>query len=149
MSASITDDELVTRFQQYDVDQDNAAHFRGRLERKLLINRCKACGRWHHRPRPICPDCWSFDVSATEVAGSGMIYLFILLHQGPPAEGVDYSTPYPVVTVELDEQPGLRFTATVVGSRNEDITIGKRVTLDWLDRGAIAVPVFRLAAVGA
>ncbi|CAB4364073.1 MAG: hypothetical protein F2681_08705 [Actinobacteria bacterium] len=47
-------------------------------------------------------------------AGNGTIHLAVFLHQGPPAEGVDYSTPYPVVTVELDEQPGLRFTGTPV-----------------------------------
>jgi uncharacterized OB-fold protein len=149
MSTPILDDELVTRFRQYGVDQDSAAHFRGRLERRLLINRCGACGRWHHRPKPVCPDCWSSDVSPTEVGGTGTIFLLVLLHQGPPAEGVDYATPYPVVTVELDEQPGLRFTSALVGSPNEDIAIGKRVTLDWLDRGDVTLPVFRLAEVTA
>jgi hypothetical protein len=70
--------------------------------------------------------------------------MFVLLHQGPPAEGVDYSTPHPVVTVELDEQPSLRFTSTVVGSPNEAIAIGTRVTLDWLERDGAPMPVFRL-----
>ena len=70
----------------------------------------------------------------------------IFLHQGPPAEGVDYSTPHPVVTVELDEQQGLRFTSTVVGSANEDIRIGERVELDWIERGGMPLPVFRLEA---
>ena len=92
-----------------------AAHLRGRLDRRLLINRCAACGRWHHPPHPICPHCWSTEVSAQPVAGTGTIHLAVFLHQGPPATGVDYATPYPVVTVDLDEQPGLRFTATVVG----------------------------------
>jgi uncharacterized OB-fold protein len=84
-------------------------------------------------------------VAATEVAGSGTIHLAIFLHQGPPAEGVDYATPYPVVTVELDEQPGLRFTSTVIGSPNEAITIGRRVVLDWIDRSGTPLPVFRLS----
>ena len=35
---------------------------------------------------------------------------------GSAGTGVDYSTPYPVVTVELEEQAGLRFTSTVVGA---------------------------------
>jgi hypothetical protein len=69
----------------------------------------------------------------------------LFLHQGPPAEGVDYSTPYPVVTVELDEQEGLRYSSTVVGAANDDITIGKRVTLDWIERSGAPLPVFRLA----
>jgi uncharacterized OB-fold protein len=49
------------------------------------------------------------------------------------------------VTVELDEQPGLRFSGTVVGAANDEITIGRRVTLDWIDRGSEPVPAFRLA----
>lgn len=83
-----------------------------------------------------------------EVVGSGTIHLAIFLHQGPPAEGVDYKTPYPVVTIELDEQPGLRFTSTVIGSDNDAIRIGQRVTLDWLNRGDQPLPVFRLEAEG-
>lgn len=146
MTHTISDRELVERFAGHHLDHDSAPHFRGRLERRLLMNRCNACGEWHHPPRPVCPACWSSDVVATDVAGEGAIHLAIFLHQGPPAEGVDYSTPYPVVTVELDEQAGLRFTSTVVGAANEAITIGARVALDWIDRGGVPLPVFRLRA---
>ena len=72
--------------------------------RELRINRCGQCGTWHHPPRPLCPACWSTDVKATPVSGDGTLFMTVFLHQGPPVEGVDYSTPYPVVTVELDEQ---------------------------------------------
>jgi uncharacterized OB-fold protein len=141
---TITDDELAARFAGHPLDHDSAAHYRARLERRLLINRCSSCGSWRHPPRPLCPECWSTDVVPTAVSGRGTIHLAIFLHQGPPAEGVDYSTPYPVVTVELDEQQGLRFTSTVVGAANDDICIGARVHLDWVDRGGVPFPVFRL-----
>jgi DUF35 OB-fold domain, acyl-CoA-associated len=58
---------------------------------------------------------------------------------------VDYSTPYPVVTVELDEQAGLRYSSTVVEAPDEEIQIGRRVELDWMMRGNAPLPVFRLA----
>jgi uncharacterized OB-fold protein len=87
----------------------------------------------------------SGDVVPTEVTGNGRIHLLVVLHQGPPAAGVDYGTPYPVATVELDEQPGLRFTATVVGSANADIAIDERVDLTWIDRAGVPTPAFRLA----
>jgi uncharacterized OB-fold protein len=148
MTDVIADDELLARFPGHPLDHDSAAHYRGRLDRRLLINRCDDCGTWHHPPKPICPACWSPDVTATEVAGAGTIHLAIFLHQGPPAEGVDYTTPYPVVTVELDVQPGLRFTSTVVGSPNGVIAIGERVVLDWIDRSGAPLPVFRLAQEG-
>jgi len=148
MTTSISDDELVDRFVGHPLDHDNAAHYRGRLEHRLLINRCGSCGTWHQPPRPVCPSCWSTDVTPTPVAGTGTIHLTIFLYQGPPAEGVDYSAgPYPVVTVELDEQPGLRFTSTVVGAPNDAIVIGRRVTLDWIDRSGAPLPVFRLEGV--
>ena len=147
MSHAITDEELVARFPGHPLDHDSAAHYRGRLERRLVLNRCGGCGTWHHPPKPICPACWSTDVAPTAAAGTGTIHLAVFLYQGPPAEGVDYSTPYPVVTVELDEQPGLRFTSTLVGSPNEAITIGRRVSLDWIERAGAPLPVFRLSGV--
>jgi uncharacterized OB-fold protein len=144
MDSALDDEQLVALFHAYPLDHDNKAVFRARLGHELLVMRCAECGTWHEPPRPICPVCWS-----TPVSGRGTIFMAIFLHQGPPAPGVDYSTPYPVVTVELDEQPGLRFTSTVVGATNDDIVIGQRVTLDWLDREGVPVPVFRLAAEGA
>jgi len=140
----ISDEELVVRFRGHPLDRDSAGHYRARLERQLRINRCSDCGRWNHPPLPTCPTCWSLNVVATPVAGDGTIYLVVFLHQGPPTEGLDYSVPYPVVTVELDEK--VRFTSTIVGANNEEIQIGKRVSLDWIERAATPLPVFRLQA---
>jgi hypothetical protein len=145
VATAISDEELVDRFRGYGVDRDSAAHFRGRLERRFLVQRCDACGTWHHPPRPVCPACWSLRVTPTEICGRGSIFLAIFLHQGPPTSGVDYSAPYPVVTVELDEQPGLRVTSTIVDAPGEDIMIGRRVELDWIERDDTPLPVFRIA----
>jgi hypothetical protein len=126
------------------IDHVNKHFYRGLLHRELRMNRCADCGTWHHRPKPICPQCWSKRLVPTAVSGLGTIHLLILLHQGPPAEGVDYSTPHPVVTVELDEQPGLRFTSTVVDTSADALKIGQRVALDWVQRDARPYPVFRV-----
>ena len=140
----LTDAELVERFEGSQLDHDNKHFYRGLLERELRVNRCNDCGVWHHPPRSVCAACWSSDVAATPVTGSGVIHMVIFLHQGPPAPGVDYTTPYPVVTVELEEQPGLRLTSTVVGAANESVVIGAPVTLDWIERDGAPFPVFRL-----
>jgi len=148
--AELSDEDVVKRFDGHPVTRDSAAFYRGWLEHELRMNRCGDCGTWHHPPRPICPQCWSTNVQPTPVRGAGTIHLLVLLYQGPSADGVDYRTPHPVVTVELDEQPGLRFTSTVVGSDNDDIAIGERVALGWVERAGLPYPVFRLAraAVG-
>jgi uncharacterized OB-fold protein len=141
-----SDAELVDRFVRVRLDHDNKAFYRGWLEERLLLNRCRACGRWHHPPKPICPDCWSTDLEPTEVSGRGTVHLLILLHQGPPAPGVDYASgPHPVATVELVEQEGLRFTSTVVGCPPREVYIGMPVELTWIERDGIPFPVFRPA----
>lgn len=140
----VSDDELVARFPGEPISHDNAAHYRGRLRRELLLNRCGDCGRWHAPAKPVCPDCWSWRVAAQPVSGDGEIFMAIFLHRGPAAPGVDYTTPYPVVTVELAEQEGLRFTSTVIGAANDDIRIGAPVRLAWLDRAGVPLPVFEL-----
>jgi uncharacterized protein len=143
---SISDEELVARFPDTRIDPDNKYFYAGWLEHRLLLNRCSDCGRWHHPPRPLCPQCWSFNVKATPVSGHGTVHLLINLHQGIPAPGVDYKQPHPVATIELDEQPGLRFSSTIVDCPLEKIHIGLRVELAWIDRYGAPFPVFKPAA---
>ncbi|WP_193561220.1 Zn-ribbon domain-containing OB-fold protein [Mycolicibacterium hodleri] len=145
----LSNDELVQRFPGEPITHDNAAHYRGRLRRELLVNRCDDCRLWHAPPKPMCPECWSWNVTPLPVSGNGAIFMNVFLYQGPPAPGVDYSTPYPVVTVELEEQVGLRFTATVADADNGDIQIGKAVRLDWRDRAGSPMPVFVLTGADA
>jgi uncharacterized protein len=140
--APITDSELADRLPDVLIDGDNKEFYRGWLERELRINRCAACGTWHHAPKPVCPACWSDRLVATRVSGRGTIHLLIWLRQGPPADGVDYSTPHPVVTVELEEQPGLRYTSTVLDAGMDDIAIGDPVELAWIERNGEPFPVF-------
>ena len=151
MSATdLSDLELVEAYAPLLVDRDTADFYRGWLARELRVARCDACGHRFLPTRPVCPKCWSEDVGTVAVSGRGTIYLTLMLHQGPPAPGVDYALgPYPVVTVELDEQVGLRFTSTVVGTPAADVTIGQAVTLDWIDRNGVPFPAFRLAEVTA
>lgn len=146
-TSAVTDSELVERLPRVRVDHDNRQFYRGWLQRRLLMNRCNACQQWHHPPKPVCPHCWSRDLQPTEVSGRGTIHLLMLLHQGPPAPGVDYSAgPHPVATVELVEQPALRFTSTVVDCAVDDLEIGMPVELTWIDRDGIPFPAFRPAA---
>ena len=147
VAVDISDEDLLGRYPGYAIDHDTKARYRGWLGHVMLIDRCGECGTWHEPPGPICPRCWSTDIVPTAIAGTGTIHLAIALRQGPPVEGVDYSTPYPVVVVELDEQLGLRMSSTVIGADSADIVIGRRVTLDWILRRGAPIPVFRLEGV--
>jgi uncharacterized protein len=138
------DERLRTKFPGASVDYDSAPYFRGLLEHRLLVNRCTDCGTWHHPPGALCPNCHSEAVVAGPVSGRGVVHLVTLLRQGPAAAGVDYAVgPHPVVAVELDEQTGLRVTATVTGCAPTDVHVGQRVRLGWLDRDGRPVLAFR------
>jgi uncharacterized OB-fold protein len=140
----LDDAALIARFPGQSLDLDNRAFYAGWLVKELRLNRCADCGRWHHPPQPVCPSCWSERVVPTRVEGRGTIHLLIRLYQGPAAPGVDYSAgPYPVAVVELDEQPALRFTSTLIDYEPADLVIGTRVELDWIERSGAPFPVFR------
>lgn len=142
---SVVDDAaLIELFPGEAVTHDNAAHYRGRLDQTLLMNRCTGCRHWHAPPKPVCPRCWSSSLMPEPVRGSGTIYLLTWLHQGPAAPGVTYDPPYPVVTVDLDEQPGLRFTSTIVDADSAAVRIGSRVHLTWRTLDRAPMPVFVL-----
>jgi uncharacterized OB-fold protein len=139
----IYDRELLDRFPDTLIDHDNKEFYRGWLERRLLVDRCGDCGNWFLPPSAWCPRCWSRNVTPTEVSGEGTVHLLIFLHQGAPAPDVDYSVkPHPVATVELAEQPGLRFTSTIVGCADDEMHIGMPVRLTWIDRYGEPYPVF-------
>ena len=145
-----SDAELVELLPHLPVERDTAEHYRGYLRRELVMNGCAECGRWHHPMRPMCPDCWSWRVVPTAVSGRGTVHLFLVLHQGPAAEGVDYSkAPHPVVTVQLAEQVSLRFSSTMVGCALRDIRIGMPVELTWIKRHGSPYPAFRPASTDA
>ena len=144
MSEVVDDAALVARFPWVQINHDSKHHFRGWLDKELLINRCDDCSKFHHPPKPICPECWSSNLTPTAVSGSGTVHLAMHLHQGAPAPGVDYAKgPHPVVSVDLDDVPGVRFSSTVIDLPVEEVVIGLPVKLDWVERYGAPFPVFR------
>jgi hypothetical protein len=141
-----TDDEVLAAWPTAAIDEDNVAHYRGRLQQRLLINRCGSCGHWHHPPRPRCPECWSDQVAATEVSGAGVVELSTVLHVGAPHEDIDYETGYRLVAVRLDDAPEVRFTASLHAWPVERDPTGRRVGLGWARRGGAPLPVFVVGA---
>jgi uncharacterized OB-fold protein len=138
----LTDEEIVARLPRIVIDHDTKDLYGGWLQRRLMLRRCRDCARWHHPPRPRCPQCWSESVESAEVTGTGTVYLLMRLRQGPEFEGVDYSEGWPVATVELDEQRGLRYTSALIGPDARHVSIGDRVELAWIERAGEPYPVF-------
>ena len=92
-----------------------------------------------------CPECWSSNVVPTEVSGKGTVYLLVVLHQGRPLAGTDYSAPVPVAGVELVEQKALRYVAPIVNCEPGDVRLEMPVELTWVDRDGAPAPAFQPA----
>jgi uncharacterized OB-fold protein len=139
------DATVLARYPSIRIDHVNKELYRGYLRHELVAGHCLACLRWGNPLRPMCPSCWSTEVVPKPVSGKGVVHTLTLLHQGPPI--VDYSPPWPVAGIELDEQPGLRVAATLTGTDPQRLRVGQRVELTWVERDKAPWPAFR--AVGA
>ena len=56
----------TTRSDLPTVDTDSQVYWDAYREKRFLIAKCGVCDRVHHYPRPICPFCWSDDVSPVD-----------------------------------------------------------------------------------
>ncbi|WP_214104152.1 Zn-ribbon domain-containing OB-fold protein [Acrocarpospora catenulata] len=135
-------DEVFDVFPNAPITHDNLDIYLGRLERRLLVKRCRACDRYHEPPRSFCPDCLSGDVAAAPVSGAGRVVLFSRVHTGPAGFGIDYAAGHPIAVVELREQPGLRLSGQFVTPDGRDARLDERVELVWIDRADGPTPAF-------
>jgi uncharacterized OB-fold protein len=116
--------------------------WRGAAERRLLVQRCSACGYLSHPPDVACTRCGALELEPVPVSGRGTVYSFAIVRQAfDPAFVPD--VPYAVALVELDDQSGLRMLANVVGVAPDAIEIGMRVEVAFEHRGDHVVPQFR------
>jgi len=141
--SEVSDETILERYPAIRLDRLNKHHYGGYLLHRLIMGRCADCGRWHTPLRPRCPECWSEAILPAPVSGRGPVHLLTLLHQGPPSAGVSYTPPWPLAAVELVEQTGLRFVATVVDCPSEQVRVGLPVELTWITRDGAPWPAFR------
>ncbi len=110
----------------------------GAKDRRLLIQRCDACHRFRHPPRPMCPACNSLKWTAVEASGRGTVFSFVLpRHPQYPWFEPDYI----VGLVKLEE--GVRLVTNLVDVAPETVSIGMAVTVrfDEFD-GGLVLPMF-------
>jgi uncharacterized OB-fold protein len=71
-------------------------------EGRLLLPRCKACGRHFFRPEVACTHCFATDWQWVEASGRGTLYSHSVVHRAP-APG--FAVPFVLAVVELEEGP--------------------------------------------
>jgi uncharacterized protein len=106
--------------------EDSAEFWEGTKRGELLVQRCVDCGHLRFPPAAICARCWSLESTWQRTSGGGRIYTFIVVHR-PQHPAFFEDVPYNVAIVELDEGP--RLHTRIVGTPNEELTIGLRVAV--------------------
>ncbi len=112
---------------------ESLAYWQAADEGRLLVKRCRACGRAHHYGRDVCPFCWSTDTAWEQASGEGVVYSYSTMGKGPAA--------YTIAFVTLAEGPTMM--TNLVGCDPSRFAIGQRVRVVFEpSEGGHAVPMF-------
>jgi uncharacterized protein len=90
---------------------------------ELRIQRCRPCGRWIWGPQWMCPSCYSFELSWSAVALTGLVYSWIRTWH-PFAPELAAHLPYTSVLVELPQAGGVRLLGLLVDGDGSEPAIG-------------------------
>ena len=109
-------------------------YFAAAGEGKLMLKKCKDCGKVHHYPRAICPFCFSQNLEWQQAKGTGEIYTYSVTRRGSP-------TPYAIGYVTLDEGPKLM--TNIVDCDLDAIKVGQKVNVVFKKtENGTSVPMF-------
>jgi uncharacterized OB-fold protein len=112
---------------------ETQAYWEAADQGRLLVKHCRACDRFHHYPRDICPHCLSDDTHWRDAAGTGSVYSFSTMGTGEAA--------YTLAFVTLDE--GVTLMTQLVDCDPSQVQIGDKVKVVFRpSHGGHAVPMF-------
>ena len=104
--------------------RETAPFWEGTQRGTLVFQRCTACGRFRHYPRPTCPTCLSPEHRWEPVSGRGTVWTWTIV-RGPTLPAFEEKLPYNVVDVLLDE--GVHFVSEVLDCAPDQICAGMPV----------------------
>ena len=131
------------RFDLPTIEPETKPFWDALKERKLLLGKCNGCGRVHYYPRPMCPHCWSEDVSWVEAAGRGVLYTWstVFVNDLPP-----FNAKLPYIAAQVDLEEGVRITTIIVDAEPAQLSIGMAVEIEFEPISEdVTIPVFRPA----
>ncbi|MCD4524245.1 Zn-ribbon domain-containing OB-fold protein [Nocardioides sp. cx-173] len=105
------------------IDEDSRGFWEATREGRIALCRCTECGSWLGRPLERCHVC-AGPTAFADVAGTGTIYTFIVVHR-PVIPAYADLVPYVIAVVELDEGP--RLPGILLGENGAGVAIGQPV----------------------
>lgn len=109
-------------------------------EGRLIMQRCTVCGAWVWTPQMACRECLTETLEWQEVAGTGHVYTYVVIHQAAIAA---FKAPYVIAVVELDEGP--RLFTDLVEVDPGDVHVDMAVEVAWEFVDSVGLYHFRPA----
>jgi len=137
-----TRDDILTRGVPLPAPTaDTAPFYEAALRGELRLQRCAACGRFRHYPRPTCPACLAREHTWERASGRGTVWTWTIV-RGPTLPAFESRVPYNVVDVLLEE--GVHFVSEVLDCPPEDLRAGLPVEAVFVAASAeVALVKFR------
>jgi uncharacterized OB-fold protein len=123
-----------------ELTPENTGFWTGGAKGELRITFCDACNHAIHPPELTCPVCLGRDTTPRAVTGNGTIYSFTINRQ---KWAPDMVVPFALAVVDLDDAPGVRITAKLVGVDVDAVKIGDPVEVLFEQNGDVWIPQFR------
>lgn len=107
---------------------------------RLLLPKCRACGKLFFFPDNFCPGCLGEEIEWTEAGGRGTVHTFSIV-QRPPGPAFADEVPYVIAIIDLEEGP--RMMTNLVGVDPGSVRVGMpvRVTFEKIT-DEITLPKF-------
>ncbi|HME68378.1 MAG TPA: OB-fold domain-containing protein [Myxococcota bacterium] len=118
-------------------DIDTAPFWTAAAQGELSMQCCSTCRALRFPPRPMCPRCRSLDAIWKSVSGRGTVWSYVVCYP-PVLPAFADRAPYPVVLVELAEDPALRMVGGISDCPPVRLRIGLPVQV-WFEHAAQGV----------
>jgi len=109
-----------------DITHESKPYWDGLKEGRLLLQKCGQCGKIRHYPRPLCDECFTFEVTWIEASGRGTVHSWTITHH---AFNPGFKLELPLVLVTVDLEEGVRMQVPLRSAKDESIKLGVPVQI--------------------
>jgi uncharacterized OB-fold protein len=99
--------------------------WKGLSEGRWQTSCCNSCNKITFPPKPVCPHCWSTEVSWKSIGATGTLYAWTRVHAAPAVFA--HESPYAVGIVDLDD--GLRLACRLTAAEGVELVPDMRVEM--------------------
>lgn len=116
-------------------------HWRLKKQRYGLVGEeCPHCSVKIFPPRDVCPNCGEEAKEPYTFSGKGTVFSYTIMQEGP--EGFEYSAPYMVALIQLEEGPMVTAQITDLGEGTVQIgmpveMVTRKIRSDGDERGIL------------